>query len=70
MTKRGRPKTTDRIDVPVKVGKPVVLKAKAIADHRGIAVAELLTGILQKPIDQAYMEMLRELELSVSEPEK
>ena len=60
--KRGRPKTSERHDVTVKVDRRLVGKAKLIATHRGISVAELLTELLDGPVDRAYVAMLRELE--------
>jgi hypothetical protein len=62
MKKRGRPKTSERNDVSVKVDRTLVGKAKLIATHRGISVAELFSEMLKAPIDKAYAQMLRELE--------
>ena len=64
MAKRGRPKTSDRTDVPIKVEKAIANKAKLIANHKGVPVAALISDILRKPIDAAYVEMIRELEAS------
>ena len=62
MKQRGRPKTSERNDVSVKVDRTIVGKAKLIATHRGISVAELFTDMLKLPVDKAYAQMLRELE--------
>lgn len=62
---KGRPKRSDRDDVAVKVGRTIVGKAKLVATHRGVSVAELLTDLLAAPVDRAYVAMVRELE---SEP--
>jgi hypothetical protein len=59
---RGRPKMSSRQDVTVKIDRTLVGKAKLIATHRGVPVAELLSDLLQAPIDRAYAQMLRELE--------
>lgn len=59
---KGRPKRSDRDDITVKVDRTTIGKAKLVATHRGIPVAELLTELLRKPIDQAYVAMLRDLE--------
>src|SRR3954468_10033229 len=61
---RGRPKRSERDDVTVKVDRTLVGKAKLIATHRGIPVAELLTELLRAPLDKAYAQMLRDLEAS------
>ena len=62
--KMGRPKgkRTERDDVAVKMDRAVVGKAKMIATHRGISVAELLSDAARPVIDKAYAQMLRELE--------
>lgn len=59
--KAGRPKTSERDDVSVKVDRVIVGKAKLIAAHRGVTLAELLSESLRSPIDKAYGQMLREL---------
>lgn len=59
--KRGRPQS-ERNDQSVKVDRSVVGKAKAVATHRGITVAELISEMLRAPIDKAYAQMLRELD--------
>jgi hypothetical protein len=46
----------------VKVDRAVVGMAKAVATSRGIALAELLTEILETPVSKAYAQMLRDLE--------
>jgi hypothetical protein len=58
---RGRPKV-DRDDVTVKLDRVMASRAKAIANFRGIPVAELLTEIVRLPIDRAYAQMIRELD--------
>jgi ribosomal protein L7/L12 len=60
----GRPKgrVSERDDVTVKLDRAIVGKAKAIALHRGITVAELLSDAAKPVIDKAYAAMLRELE--------
>ena len=60
---RGRPKRQDREDeVTVKIYRSLASKAKLIAGHRGASVADVLSELLQAPIDRAYAAMLRELE--------
>jgi hypothetical protein len=63
MAKRpGRPKSSNRDDVTVKIDRTVKGKAELIATHRGVPLAELLSDLLQGPVDRAYLQMLRELE--------
>jgi hypothetical protein len=45
---KGRPKRSERDDVTVKVDRTLVGKAKLIATHRGISVAELFTEALRE----------------------
>ena len=52
----------DRDDVAVKINRAIVGKAKMVATHRGISVAELLTDAAQPAVDKAYAQMLRKLE--------
>ncbi|MGP0067722.1 MAG: hypothetical protein ACLQGP_29520 [Isosphaeraceae bacterium] len=61
---RGRPKSSERTDVAVKIDRAVAAKAKAIATHRGTSVAEVLTDLARPAVDGAYVAMLRELEES------
>ena len=58
---RGRPRV-DRDDVTVKLDRVMASRAKAIANFRGIPVAELLSDIVRVPIDKAYAQMIRELD--------
>lgn len=58
---KGRPKG-DRDDVSTKISRSIMGKAKLIAAHRGTTAAELLSEMLEAPIDRAYAAMLRELD--------
>jgi hypothetical protein len=59
---KGRPKTSERDDVTVKIDRALVGMAKLIATRQGTTVAELLSEMLKAPLDRAYGQMLRELE--------
>ena len=59
---RGRPRKSERDDMPVKMERALVCKAKLIAAHRGISAAEVVSDLLRAGLDRAYYEMLRELE--------
>jgi hypothetical protein len=63
MAKRkvGRPKTSERNDVSVKIDKTLVGKAKLIATYQGKTMAELFSEILEGPIDRYYGKMVAEL---------
>jgi hypothetical protein len=60
----GRPKgkRTERDDVAVKVDRAIVGKAKMVATHLGISVAELLSDAAKPTIDKAYAQMIRDLD--------
>lgn len=60
--KGGRPKTSTRDDVTVKVSRRIVGKAKLLAAHRGVSIAELFSEMLEGPVDRGYIAMLKELE--------
>jgi hypothetical protein len=52
----------ERDDVTVKLDRTLVGKAKLVATHRGVPVAELLSELARAPLDRAYAQMLRDLE--------
>ncbi|MBV8488488.1 MAG: hypothetical protein JO161_09435 [Planctomycetaceae bacterium] len=57
---RGRPKT-ERDDVSVKIDRALLDKARLVAAHRKVALAELVTELLRTPIERVYQQMVREL---------
>ncbi len=59
---RGRPKRSERDDGTVRIDKHLIARAKVLAGHKGISVAELLSEMLGGPIDRAYAQMVRELD--------
>jgi hypothetical protein len=59
---RTKAKPAGRNDVAVKLDRAVVGKARLIATHKDVSVAELLTELVRGPVDKAYAVMLRELE--------
>jgi hypothetical protein len=59
---RVKGKNSDRDDVAVKIARTIVGKARMVATHKGVSVAELLSDMLRDPMDKAYAKMLRELE--------
>ena len=60
----GRPKgkRTERDDITTKADRAVISKARLVAAHRGINLAELVSETLRPHIDKQYAQMLRELE--------
>jgi hypothetical protein len=50
MAKKGRPKTSERDDVTVKLDRGVASMAKWVASSRGITLAEYLTELLRGPV--------------------
>jgi hypothetical protein len=63
MAKRaGRPKTSERDDVSIKIDRALVSKARLLAAHKGVSIAELISELLRGPLNQDYAKMLRELE--------
>ncbi len=59
---KGRPKRSEREDVTVKIDRVLAGRAKHVASYRGIPLAELLTELVESPLDRAYAAMLRDLE--------
>ena len=64
----GRPKGSKgkkgdgRDDVAVKIDRIVAGRAKILAGHRGVSLAEFVTELLRGPIDREYLKMMKELE--------
>jgi hypothetical protein len=60
---KGRPKSSDRDDVSVKLARDLVEKATMIKTHNKLAsVAEYLSELLREPIARDWLKMVRELE--------
>jgi hypothetical protein len=57
---KGRPKTSTRDDVTAKVDRGIVKKARFVAEHKGIPVAELLSDVLRAPIEREFDKAVRE----------
>lgn len=60
--RKGRPKTSERDDVAVKLDRAIASMAKVIAASKGIPLAQLLTEIVEGPVSRAYAARMRELE--------
>lgn len=50
-----------RDDVAVKIARAVYRRARQIATHRGIPLAEYLSGLLDKPVQRDYDRMVRDM---------
>jgi hypothetical protein len=61
MSKAGRPKRSERDDVPVKIERAIIEKAKFVAMRKHTTMAELLTEILRAPIERAYRQEVENL---------
>lgn len=59
---RGRPKTSARDDVTVKIDRRLKGIAENVATYRGTNVAALLSELLEHPLELAYLQMMRDLE--------
>jgi hypothetical protein len=60
--KKGRPKGSGRDYIAVKVDRAMVGMAKMIATREGVSVAELLSELLEGPIERRYVQMIRQIE--------
>lgn len=60
--KRGRPATSDRDDVPVKVDRQVAADLRRVAEYRGIHLAEFVTEILRPIAAKEFARYLKERE--------
>ena len=59
---KGRPKTSERDDVSVKIDRGIVDMARHVATHRGLSLAEVLSESLRAPVTTAFREVLRDLD--------
>lgn len=59
---KGRPKSSERDDVTVRLDRIVARRIKAVADYRGVTTAELLTELVRKPADVAFAAMVAEIQ--------
>jgi hypothetical protein len=64
MARKGRPKTSTRDDVTVRLDRTIADKARRIAYARGIPIAEYLTGLLRKPVERDHERLGRKSESS------
>lgn len=59
---KGRPKTSDRNDVTIRIDRALASMVKAIAMKRGVSAAEVLSELAEGSVSKAYAAMLRELD--------
>ena len=65
---KGRPKTSERDDVTVRLDRGIVAKAKVIAARRDVSLAELLSEMIRETVDQSYDKMVREMAAESGRP--
>ena len=53
----GRPKTSDRDDVTVKLDRAIAAKARYVAEVKGIALAEYLSTITGGQVDRDFAKV-------------
>jgi hypothetical protein len=58
---KGRPKKPSGEGTPVRIDADLVSKAKYLAAQRGVALSELLSGILRPVIERDFRKAGREL---------
>jgi hypothetical protein len=59
--KVGRPKTVTKTYRTVRIETRLAGMAKLVAKHLNVSEADLLSGMLDGPIEKAYAEMVRDL---------
>lgn len=65
--KAGRPKA-GRVDTTVKIDTRLIQKARVVAGHRNVPLNQLLSDMLEGPINAATAEVLRELSTPADQP--
>lgn len=59
-----------RDDTAVKIATRIYRKAKMVAAHRDIPIAEFLSNLLEKPVDREYRRLLEELGSDSANPDE
>lgn len=59
--RKGRPRTSERDDVSVKIDRRVAARARIVASDAGIPLAKLLTEIVSSGIDKRYAAVVKKL---------
>jgi hypothetical protein len=70
MAKAGRPKSSERDDVTVKIDRGIVSKAKMIASARSVPLAEYLSELLRSPVIRDFAKEMRRIELAEKSTEE
>jgi hypothetical protein len=60
MAKTGRPRS-GRDDASVKIERGLLMKAKLLAAHKKLTVAELLSAMLRPSIEKSFFDMTKEI---------
>ena len=66
--KAGRPKTSDRDDATCRINRVILGRAQAVAKYRGIPVAQLLSELLDLPVQREYLAMVKESDTLSKKP--
>lgn len=66
MANRGRPKTSERDDVTVRLDRGLISKAKVLAADESLSLAEYLSDMLRPSIDRAYAKLVKKIDEATS----
>jgi hypothetical protein len=55
----GRPKSSDRDDVTVRLDRAITAKARYVAEIRGVSLAEYLSSITSGPVERDFEKATR-----------
>lgn len=62
VARKGRPKSSERDDVTVKLDRTIVSRAKLIAADEGVSLAEYLSTALGPVVERAYGKLVRKFD--------
>jgi len=65
--KAGRPKKPGGEGSQVRIDRDLAKMARAVANHRGIQIADYLSGLLRPTITKDYRKMLQDLDNEAGE---
>lgn len=57
-----------RDDVTTRIDRVLASRAKAVANHRGVTIGELLSELLEKPVNRAFLDVLKKIKEETEGP--
>ena len=65
---KGRPKTSERDDVTVRLDRGIVAKLKVVAARQEVSLAELLTEMVREAAERLYLKTVQDMAAEATKP--